>query len=511
MKQKIKDKLTLHPIMTYLIFTGIIIVLSGLLSLIGIASTTYKINANTLEYSQSLIGVKSLFNLTGIRYIFSSTVSNFMNFAPLSSFIIILIGFGVMEKSGFLKTLVAVVTKKMKKNTVTFLIVFMSVVLSIMGDLSYIVMLPLSACIFKYGKRNPKLGLIASFAGLSCGQGLSVIFTSVDSSLLTETSLGARIIDPSYRLATISSIFIMLAAVILVSLAITWITEKKLANKIGKYHIDEEEENVLITKKEIRGFVFSVLAAFVYVLIFLYNIIPGLPFSGALLDNTQGFYIDKLFSYNSFFSNGFVFVVTIFFVILGLFYGIGSKTIKNHQDFINTLGHSLDGTGKTLVLIFFASLFISLFKETNIGNVIVSSLANLFSSLNFSGLPLIILLFVISALATFVVPTSVMKWSILAPVIVPVMMNSGISPEFSQVIFRFGESSVMGLTPLMAYFVIYLAMLNKYNDKDNAISLGEAITYQVPYSILTFMILLMLIILWYVIGLPLGINGAIVL
>ena len=104
-----------------------------------------------------------------------------------------------------------------------------------------------------------------------------------------------------------------------------------------------------------------------------------------------------------------------------------------------------------------------------------------------------------------------MKWSILAPVIVPVMMNSGISPEFSQVIFRFGESSVMGLTPLMAYFVIYLAMLNKYNDKDNAISLGEAITYQVPYSILTFMILLMLIILWYVIGLPLGINGAIVL
>ena len=512
MKQKIKDRLTLHPIMTYLIFTGIIIILSGLLSLIGITATTYKINPNTLEYSQSLIRVKSLFNLTGIRYIFSSTVANFMNFAPLSSFIIILIGFGVMEKSGFLKTAVAVITKKMKRNTVTFLIVFASVILSIMGDLSYIVMLPLSACIFKYGRRNPKIGLIASFAGLSCGEGLSTIFTSVDSSLLTETSLAARVIDPTYRLATISSIFIMTVAVILISLIITWITEKKIAPKIGKYHIPEEDkENILVTRKEIRGFAFSVIAAILYILIFLYNIIPGLPFSGALLDNSQGFYIDKLFSYNSFFSTGFVFVVTIFFVILGLFYGIGSKTIKNHQDFINTLGHSLDGTGKTLVLIFFASLFISLFKETNIGNVIVASLATIFSNLNFSGLPLIILLFLISAIVTLVVPTSITKWTLLAPVIIPVMMNAGISPEFSQVIFRFGESSVMGLTPLMAYFVIYLAMLNKYNDKESSIPLGEAIRYQIPYSILTFLILLTIIILWYIIGLPLGINGAIVL
>ena len=285
MKQKLKSKLTLHPIMTYLILVGIIIVISGILSFIGIASTTYKINANTLEYTQSLLSVKSLFNLTGIRYIFSSTVSNFMNFAPLSSFIIILIGFGVMEKSGFLKTAVAVITKKMKRNTVTFLIVFLSVALSIMGDLSYIVMLPLSACIFKYGRRNPKIGLIASFAGLSCGQGLSAIFTSVDSSLLTETSLAARIIDPSYRLATISSIFIMAVAVVLVSIAITWITEKKVANKIGKYQIPEEDkEDILVTRKEIRGFIFSVGAAILYILIFLYNIIPGLPFSGAFLE-----------------------------------------------------------------------------------------------------------------------------------------------------------------------------------------------------------------------------------
>ncbi len=512
MNQKIKDKLNLHPIMTYLVFIGVIIVLSGFLQLLGIGQEVYKINSTTLEYNQNLVNVKSLFNMSGLKYIFSSAMANFMNFAPLSNFIIILIGLGVMEKSGFLKTAVICLAKKLKKNTVTFLVVFLSVIASIMGDISYIIMLPLSAYIFKYGKRNPRLGIVASFAGLTCGQGLSVIFTSVDSSLLTETSLAARVIDAGYRLATVSSIFIMLVAVILVSILITVVTEKVMANKMGKYDLEEsEEEKTVIARRDIRGLVFAIGAGILYVLFFLYNIIPGLPFSGALLDNSQGFFIDKLFSYDSFFATGFVFVVTIFFVILGLFYGIGSKTIKNHQDFINTLGHSLDGTGKTLVLIFFASLLLSLFKETNMGTVVAAGLANLFSSVSFQGLPLIILMFIIVVLATILLPTSITKWSVLAPVMVPVMMNAGITPEFTQVIFRFGESISMGLTPFMAYFVIYLALLNDYSREDKSIGFYEAIKYQIPYSLVTFFILLVLIIMWYIIGLPLGINGGVVL
>lgn len=512
MNQKKKEKIPLHPIMTFIIYIGIIIVISGIFRLFGLGQEIYKINATTFEYSQNLVSVESLLNLSGIKYIFSSTVSNFMNFAPLSSFIIILIGFGVMEKSGFLKTAVVNTTKKLKKNTVTFVIVLVSVLASLMGDISYIVMLPLSASVFKYGKRNPLIGLIASFAGLTCGQGLSIIFTSVDSSLLSETLLAAKVVDGSYRLATISSIFIMTIAVIAISFAITWITEKYIVNKLGKYKANEEEEEATLTsRREMRGLIFAVGAGVIYILILLYNIIPRLPFSGALLDNSQIFFIDKLFSYDSFFSNGFVFVITIFFIILGFFYGIGARTIKNNKDFVDTLGHSLDGTGKTIVLIFFASLLISIFKKTNIGNVFVATLAHIMSFVHFQGLPLIILLFIITALATFLVPTSITKWSILAPVVVPIFMNAGITPEFTQVIFRFGECITMGITPFMAYFVIYLAMLNKYNDKENSISLIQAIRYQIPYSFLTFLILLGLLVLWYIVGLPLGINGVTVL
>ena len=509
---KEKTKMTLHPVMSFLILSGITILLSGLLYLLEFQQTVYTINATTLEYSTELVEITNVFSLEGLKYIFSSTVSNFVNFAPLSSLIIILIGFGVMEKSGFLKTAITFLTKKMKKNTVTFILVFMSVIASVMGEISYIIILPLSAAIFKYGKRNPALGLIAAFAGLTCGSGISFIFTSIDSSLLSQSLLAARVLDINYRMASISAIFIMAVAVILLSFIITWITENVIAKRLNNVvNEDEENEDKLLTRRELRGLLFALFAASSYVIIILYNIIPGLPFSGNLLDNTQILYIDKLFSYNSFFSNGFVFVVSMFFLLLGLFYGLGARTIKNNKDFVDALGHSLDGIGKTLVIILAASLFISIFKYSNIGTVIVAYLTSLFRNISFQGLPLVILLFVVSAIATIFIPTSITKWSIIAPTVVPVFMNAGITPEFAQVIFRFGEGITMGLTPIMAYFVIYLAILDKNNPEEKPISLWQGIKFQVPYAVATAIVLLVLIVLWYIIGLPLGINGSTVL
>ena len=509
---KEKTKMTLHPVMSFLILSGITILLSGLLYLLEFQQTVYTINATTLEYSTELVEITNVFSLEGLKYIFSSTVSNFVNFAPLSSLIIILIGFGVMEKSGFLKTAITFLTKKMKKNTVTFILVFMSVIASVMGEISYIIILPLSAAIFKYGKRNPALGLIAAFAGLTCGSGISFIFTSIDSSLLSQSLLAARVLDINYRMASISAIFIMAVAVILLSFIITWITENVIAKRLNNVvNEDEENEDKLLTRRELRGLLFALFAASLYMIIILYNIIPGLPFSGNLLDNTQILYIDKLFSYNSFFSNGFVFVVSMFFLLLGLFYGLGARTIKNNKDFVDALGHSLDGIGKTLVIILAASLFISIFKYSNIGTVIVAYLTSLFRNINFQGLPLVILLFVVSAIATIFIPTSITKWSIIAPTVVPVFMNAGITPEFAQVIFRFGEGITMGLTPIMAYFVIYLAILDKNNPEEKPISLWQGIKFQVPYAVATAIVLLVLIVLWYIIGLPLGINGSTVL
>ena len=507
-KFKKKERQSLHPLMTYVVFIIITILASGFLNLMDSQATFHKINDVTLHMLPETEVVKSLFSLSGIKYIFTQTVSNFANFTVLSNLIILLMGVSILDKSGFLQTAITLTTKKMKRKTVTFIFVFLCVISSIIGNLSYLIFIPLGALLFYYGKRNPAIGIIASYAALTCGSGISFLFTSQDSYLLRYTELAAKTVNSNYSINGYAFFVIMIVAAILVSYLITYVTENIIVRRVDKYEFTETElEEDIVTKSEKRGMIYALGGSLIYLLIVIYNIIPGLPFSGALLDNSQATYIDKLFSSSSFFSDGFVFIVTILFIIIGLLYGIGSKSIKNHKDFCDYLGHSLDGIGNMLVMIFLASTFISIFKQTNIGNVIVAFIGDLVSGSGFTGLPLIILVFLGIAVAAIFVPSPELKWYMLSSSIIPVMMKAEITPAFTQVIFRFAESSVLNLTPLLAYFIVYLAFLEKYNQSDKKVRLIDSIKYQLPYTGVVLTCLLIIIVIWYVIGIPLGINS----
>ena len=504
--KKIREKIILHPIMTFLILTLITIVLSGILSLFDITATYSVVNEKTNVLENTMVAVENLFSLRGIKYIFSNTVSNFASFTPLSMLLITLLGIGIMDKTGFLDTLFYVLTRKLRKNVVTFILVFICILSSIGGDLSYIVIIPIAALLFKYGKRNPQAGIITAFAAISCGIGINFVINSIDSSLLNYTQNAANILKEGFTIKTSSFVLIMSVATIAASFIITNITEKNIIPRLGKYEIEEEIEEKYVSKKELRSLYISLIIGGIYVLIFIYNIIPGVPFGGNLLDYSQKLYIDKLFGYNSFFNSGFVFVITMLFFILGLTYGLLTKSIKNQREMCDDLSHSLDGMGKVLVLIFFASAFISILKYSNIGVLFTSWIANIISTTKFTGIPLILLVLVLTSLTTLILPSSIHRWSILSPVTVPVLMNSGISPEFAQVIFRAGESVSYVLTPVMAYYVIYLAYMEIYNQDRKGTGLFSSLKYMIPYALGMLCMWLVIIIIWYLVGIPLGIG-----
>ncbi len=515
MKRKSKNRVhvKLHPVMTFIFIVLIVIIASGILKLLNFSGTYNALGTVKLEYTSTTESVTSLLNLRGVKYIFSNTVSNFANFTVLSHLIIVLLGIGVMEYSGFLKVAIELLTKHAKKNLITFVIVLSCVLASIVDNLPFIAFIPLAALIFKYGKRNPNIGIIASFAALTCGYGLSLFFTGVDSALMKMTVNAAHVLMPEYAMNQFSMVAIMFVSIIVVSIAITLLTENYIAKNIPKYEFSEDEldeiETEQLTKPQIKGLVLAGLGSVAYLLIFIYNIIPGLPFSGNFLNYSEAIYIDKLFGANSFFANGFVFIVTMLFIIWGLLYGIGAKTIKNNREFVDALGHSLNGIGKTLVFIFAGATFISIFKQTNIGNVVVVLLTNLIVNSHFTGLALVILLFLASAISTLFVPSSLGKWVIMSSQVVPTFLNVGISAEFTQIVFRFGECMTLGLTPVFAYYIVYLAYLERYNRNEKSMSLATSFKYQLPYSLCIGGILLAIIILWYIISLPLGIGGTI--
>ena len=451
------------------------------------------------------MGNTNIQSMDAFKFIFSNAVSNFASFTPLAMLIITLFGIGIMDKSGFLDSLFYVLTRKISKRVVTFVLSLVCIISSIGGDLSYIILIPIAALLFKYGKRNPKAGIICAFASLSCGIGINIFINSIDSTLLGYTTSSANLLIKEYAIGTYSYLLVMLVAAISLAFINTSITEKIIVPKLGKYEFLDEEEDYL-TKREKRGLLIASFAGMIYLLIFIYNIIPNAPLGGNLLDYHQTLYIDKLFGYNSFFNQGFVFVVTLLFVILGLSYGLATKSIKNQKDFGEAIAYSLDGIGKILVLIFFASTLIFIIKKTNIGSVLTASFANIISNSEFTGIPLVLLLFVFSAVATILLPGSINRWAILSGGAVPTFMNAGLSPEFTTLVFRAGECVTYGLTPIMAYFVIYLAFMELYSHEESEGIFGS-IKYIIPYSIGTLIMWVVILLLFYIIGLPLGFGA----
>ncbi|MBR4178211.1 MAG: AbgT family transporter [Bacilli bacterium] len=500
----LKKKKKISPILAFIILTFATIIISGFLHLLNVQSEYVTVNKASGDLVNNVVEVKNLFSTSGIKYIVTHAVDSFVNFAPLSILIIVLIGIGVLEKTGFLKTFFTILTKNSKKNTVTFILIFISLCFSLLGNIGFVVMLPIGALLFKYGRRNPFGGIISSFAALSFGTGINIFLSANDSSLLTLTMNATKLVDESYNIGVFFSLFIMIVLLLVTSFVFTYITEKKIMPKLPRY--ESEEEEVVITNKELRGLIIGLGAGILYALIIIYMIIPGLPLSGALLDSHADKYIDMLFGAKSLFNQGFIFIVTVFFAIIGFGYGLMAKTVRNSKDITESLAYSLDGIGNILVLLFFASLFISVFNESGIGEVLTASLAGVVGNIKFTGIWLILLVLVFVAIANIFCPDSLTKWSILSATVVPLFMNASISPEFSQLVYVAGDSVTNGLTPIFAYFVIYLAFLEKYN-KGEMISMRDGTKYMATYSLYITIIFAVILVGWYMIGIPIGIGS----
>ena len=102
-------------------------------------------------------------------------------------------------------------------------------------------------------------------------------------------------------------------------------------------------------------------------------------------------YLTQVFGKNAYLKNGFTYIVSLYFILTGLGYGISSKSIKNDKDLLKRTSEIFSKLGNIVMLIFVVAQFIAVFKKTNIGIIITSWLANLLSYIEISGIPLIVL------------------------------------------------------------------------------------------------------------------------
>ena len=490
-------------------------IVSSVGSVLNLETTYYNVNPVSGELETQIVTINNLFNRTGLQYLVSNMLSNFINFAPLGTLILGLMGVGVAYRSGFLNSFFKMIVKDKSKKMFTFLVVFLGVISSMFYEVGYVILIPISAILFMNLGRHPSSGICAAFAGISFGYGANIVVNGLDNMLITYTQNATKILDQSYIVSLSGNIIFMIVSTLLISYVGMIITEKYVVSKLGRYTVTDEDGLDLgaeVTAKEKKGVIVAILSTVLVVLVLIYCLLPGLPFSGLFLYLKDSTYVAQLFGENSYFSQGAVFIFSALLAFSGLIYGVRIKTIKNSKDLMTGMNYYLKGFSSLLVMIFFAAQFCLIFKETNIGVFIVATLSELMDSLQLTGIVLIIFSFIIVMISSFFVPVASTKWAILSPVMVPMFMQSSFSPEFAQAVFRAADSSIKGVTPLFTYFVILIGFLEIYNTKKkNEISLIDAMGLMVPYTIAFSVLWLLVLIGFYILGLPLGFNAGVML
>ncbi len=481
-----------NPATLFLIFTLVTMVISAICASMGVAVTYDSIDVANGEMVEKTVAVVNLLSPDSIRHMVTSVVSNFTGFFALGTVFTIILGVGVADGSGFMSALLRKVAASTPKSLVTAVVVFLGIMSNIASSTGYVVLVPLGAILFMAFKRHPIAGLAAAFAGVSGGWSANLLIGTNDPMFAGMSTQAAQSIDPNYSVLPVANWYFMVVSTVLLTVVGTLITDKLIEPRLPAYQFDKSEGVSDITANEKRGMRFAGISALVYVIIMLALVLP----QNGLLRNPETHGILQ-----SPFMSGIIFFMMLLFLIPGIFYGIGAGVIKNDKDVVSLMNNAISGLSSFMVLIFFAAQFTATFNYSNLGTVLSVKGANFLQDVGFVGIPLIICFILLTAFINIFIAVDSAKWAMMAPIFVPMFMRLGLSPELTQMAYRIGDSSTNIIAPLMPFFVLTVAFFQKYDKKAG---IGTVISTMVPYSIAFLLSWLVLLVVWYFLGLPLG-------
>ncbi|MCM3397591.1 AbgT family transporter [Oceanobacillus profundus] len=482
-----------HPVTLFAILALIVLLLSAAFQPLGISVEHPGEEGTTVE-------IKNLLSAEGIQYIFSSLTDNFIGFAPLGVVLVTMLGIGVAERTGLISALLRGFVLSVPKRFITLGLVFAGIMSSVASDAGYVVLPPLGAMIFAALGRHPLAGLAAAFAGVSGGFSANLLLSGTDVLLGELTIAGAAIINPEYAetMNIAMNWFFIAASVFVLTFIGAWVTERIVEPRLGAYNGDQKEKLDGLQSIEKKGLIWSGVAVFVALVLALLLVLPP----NAPLRGTEGDLMAQIIQ--SPFMSSLVPIIAILFFVPGLVYGIVTKSIRNDKDVAAQMSDTMASMGMFIVLAFTAGQFVAFFNESNMGLVLGVYGAEFLDSVNLTGIPLIVTFILITAVINIFIGSATAKWAMMAPIFVPIMMQMGYSPELTQMAYRIADSSTNIISPLMTYFAIIIAFAQKYDKK---MGIGTLVSVMVPYSMFFLIGWTIMLIIWFLFGIPLGPGG----
>jgi len=449
--------------------------------------------------TKEIIRPVNLLSHDGIHRVLLEMVDNFTGFAPLGIVLVAMLGIGIAEQSGLINAVIRMLVLNSHRHLLTFVIVFAGILSNVASDVGYILLIPLAGVIFLAVGRHPIVGMAAAFAGVSGGFSANLVLGTVDPLLAGLSTEGAQILDPSYEVNPTANYFFMVASTFVIAFTGTFITEKVVEPRLGKYTGEAElKDNSFdkLSKNEKKGLLMALLTLIVVTIICLIGIIPE---DGFFRGSDGGMLTSPLI-------RGVVAMLFVTASAMGLAYGFTTGVFKNDTDVMHGMSASMKTLATYLVLVFFAAQFVAYFKWSNLGIILAVKGANLLMSADIGLIPLMILFILLSASINMLMGSASAKWAILAPIFIPMFMIMGYSPELSQVVYRIGDSVTNVISPMMSFFALIIAFVQKYDPKSG---IGTIIATMVPYSIAFLIVWILLLVAWLLLGLPLGPDAGI--
>lgn len=524
-----------HPAMIFVYLIVFVILLSTVLAFFGVGITeemlvpaapdsaeinylagpdeaTYVLPDNyTPDYvvQEVTTTIRPLLSIDGIRFIFTSFVNNFAGFSVVSVIFVAMIGVGVAEEAGMMGALIRKLVAVAPGSLLTFIIILIGGLSSVATDAGYLILIPLGAAAFLSVGKNPVAGVAAAYAGVSAAFSVNILLAPLDALLTEMTNEAIGIVNPGQTITITANFFFSAVSTVLMAAVMTLITIKLIEPRLGKYDpaaalgavpgeggpdiVTPDDGPVVDEAAEARGLSYALrgfLAGIVVIL--LLTVPPGAPLrhpeTGELIGQTP--FMDSL-----------IFIISMLFLVAGIGYGRGAGTIKSSNDVINGITKTFASLAGLVFILLLISQFIGLFNWSQLPIVIAGAMAHALESASVPPIVLLIGMILAICVLDIIIPGSLPKWAIFAPIFVPLFMRLGIAPQTVLAAYRIGDSPINVITPLMVYLPFIVIVAQRY---DKSVGIGTIIALMIPYTFIILITWIIFFVIWWALGIPLG-------
>ncbi|MCE7031993.1 AbgT family transporter [Lysobacter sp. GX 14042] len=453
--------------------------------------------------------INNLLSGASLTAFMATLVSTFVNFAPLGVVLVAMLGLGVAEHTGFINALLRAILSITPKLLLTPALIGVGILSHIAVDAGYVLVIPLGAVIFYAAGRHPLAGIAAAFAGVSGGFSATFFIpSSLDPMLAALTQEAARIVAPAAEISPLNNFYFTSASTVLVVLVGWYLTDRVIEPRLQATAVDGDASDMPtmepLEPNERRGLWAAVGAMAVAIVLFALTLLPeGTPWAADPATLAPG--TRPLLAFTAPLMQSIVALIFLFFLIPGVVYGYVAGTAKSHRDIIEGMSKAMSGMGYYIVMAFFAAQFIYAFSQSNLGVLLAIKGANTLQSMGLHMSLTLVGIVLLSAAVNLLVGSASAKWALIGAIMVPMLMQLGISPDLTQAAYRVGDSSTNIITPLLPYFPLIVVFCQKYV---KSAGVGTLLALMLPFSITLLVVWTAFLVGFWALGFPLGVGSS---